>query len=42
MDKCRLVNLDKDIILPEQDAKDMTAEERDNRRGYGVPQVDGD
>ncbi|MFH7030037.1 MAG: magnesium chelatase subunit H [Heteroscytonema crispum UTEX LB 1556] len=30
MDKCRLVNLDKDINLPETDAKDMTAEERDN------------
>ncbi|OLP17368.1 magnesium chelatase subunit H [Leptolyngbya sp. 'hensonii'] len=29
MDKCRLVNLDKDIALPEQDAKDMSAEERD-------------
>ncbi|NMG18915.1 magnesium chelatase subunit H [Brasilonema bromeliae] len=30
MDKCRMVNLDKDIALPEQDAKDITAEERDN------------
>ncbi|WP_009632296.1 magnesium chelatase subunit H [Synechocystis sp. PCC 7509] len=30
MDKCRLVNLDKDIALPETDAKDMSAEERDN------------
>ncbi|MBW4687971.1 MAG: magnesium chelatase subunit H [Komarekiella atlantica HA4396-MV6] len=30
MDKCRIVNLDKDINLPETDAKDMTAEERDN------------
>ncbi|MEB3177673.1 MAG: magnesium chelatase subunit H [Nostocaceae cyanobacterium] len=30
MDKCRMVNLDKDIDLPEMDAKDMTAEERDN------------
>jgi magnesium chelatase subunit H len=30
MDKCRMVNLDKDINLPEIDAKDMTAEERDN------------
>ena len=29
MDKCRLVNLDKDIDLPETDAKEMTAEERD-------------
>ncbi|BAY18773.1 magnesium chelatase [Anabaenopsis circularis NIES-21] len=30
MDKCRIVNLDKDINLPEIDAKDMTPEERDN------------
>ncbi|WP_427160093.1 magnesium chelatase subunit H [Aliinostoc sp. HNIBRCY26] len=30
MDKCRMVNLDKDIDLPEIDAKDMTPEERDN------------
>ncbi|QSJ14372.1 magnesium chelatase subunit H [Nostoc sp. UHCC 0702] len=30
MDKCRMVNLDKDIALPETDAKDMTADERDN------------
>jgi len=30
MDKCRMVNLDRDIDLPETDAKDMTAEERDN------------
>jgi magnesium chelatase subunit H len=30
MDKCRMVNLDKDIDLPETDAKDMSAEERDN------------
>jgi magnesium chelatase subunit H len=29
MDKCRMVNLDKDIHLPDQDAKDMSAEERD-------------
>lgn len=29
MDKARLVNLDQDIDLPEQDAKDMTQEERD-------------
>ncbi len=29
MDKCRIVNLDKDINLPETDAKDMDAEERD-------------
>ncbi|MBD2498565.1 magnesium chelatase subunit H [Nostoc sp. FACHB-280] len=30
MDKCRMVNLDKDIDLPEIDAKDMSPEERDN------------
>lgn len=30
MDKCRMVNLDRDIDLPEQDAKDLSAEERDN------------
>ncbi|TBR60552.1 magnesium chelatase subunit H [Westiellopsis prolifica IICB1] len=30
MDKCRMVNLDKDINLPETDAKDMSAEDRDN------------
>ncbi|NER25186.1 MAG: magnesium chelatase subunit H [Symploca sp. SIO1C2] len=30
MDKCRLVNLEQDIDLPEKDAKDMTSEERDN------------
>jgi magnesium chelatase subunit H len=29
MDKCRLVNLDRDIALPEQDAQAMTAAERD-------------
>ncbi|MBR8829503.1 MAG: magnesium chelatase subunit H [Gomphosphaeria aponina SAG 52.96 = DSM 107014] len=29
MDKCRLVNLDKDINLPDTDAKDMTSDERD-------------
>jgi len=29
MDKCRMVNLDKDIVLPEQDAKDLSPEERD-------------
>ena len=36
-DKCRLVNLDNDIALPEKDAKDMTAEERDTLVGlvYG-------
>jgi magnesium chelatase subunit H len=30
MDKSRIVNLDKDIALPEKDASAMTAEERDN------------
>ncbi|MEE3719019.1 magnesium chelatase subunit H [Tumidithrix elongata RA019] len=30
MDKVRLVNLDKDVNLPDRDAKDMTLEERDN------------
>lgn len=30
MDKCRLVNLTEDVVLPEKDAKDLTAEERDN------------
>jgi magnesium chelatase subunit H len=30
VDKCRLVNLDKDIALPEQDAQDLTQPERDN------------
>ena len=30
VDKARLVNLDKDIDLPDTDAKDMSAEERDN------------
>jgi magnesium chelatase subunit H len=29
MDKCRIVNLDKDIALPETDAKEMTQEQRD-------------
>ncbi|MBD1931553.1 MULTISPECIES: magnesium chelatase subunit H [Cyanophyceae] len=33
VDKCRLVNLDKDISLPEKDAKEMTAEERDTLIG---------
>ncbi|MBD2003046.1 MULTISPECIES: magnesium chelatase subunit H [Cyanophyceae] len=33
VDKCRLVNLDKDISLPEKDANDMTAEERDTLIG---------
>ncbi|NEP76843.1 MAG: magnesium chelatase subunit H [Okeania sp. SIO3B3] len=30
MDKCRIVNLDQDITLPEKDAQELTAEERDN------------
>ncbi|ODG99923.1 magnesium chelatase [Nostoc sp. KVJ20] len=30
MDKCRIVNLDKDIDLPETDARDMSTDERDN------------
>jgi magnesium chelatase subunit H len=30
MDKVRLVNLEKDVNLPSQDAKEMTLEERDN------------
>ncbi|WP_254568573.1 magnesium chelatase subunit H [Oscillatoria sp. HE19RPO] len=30
MDKCRLVNLDQDINLPDKDAIDLTPEERDN------------
>jgi magnesium chelatase subunit H len=30
MDKVRLVNLDKDVQLPDQDAKEMSLEERDN------------
>ncbi|MEH1835890.1 MAG: magnesium chelatase subunit H [Nostoc sp.] len=30
MDKCRIVNLDKDINLPETDAKQMSGDERDN------------
>ncbi|MUL35973.1 magnesium chelatase subunit H [Gloeocapsopsis dulcis] len=29
VDKCRIVNLDKDIALPETDARDISAEERD-------------
>jgi magnesium chelatase subunit H len=33
MDKCRLVNLDKDIALPEKDASELTAEERDTLVG---------
>ncbi|MEH2240478.1 magnesium chelatase subunit H [Nostoc sp.] len=30
MDKCRIVNLDKDINLPETDAREMSADDRDN------------
>ncbi|MEM1369765.1 MAG: magnesium chelatase subunit H, partial [Cyanobacteria bacterium P01_H01_bin.15] len=30
VDQCRIVNLDKDIELPEVDAKNLTANERDN------------
>jgi magnesium chelatase subunit H len=30
MDKCRLVNLDQDINLPDKDAIELTPEERDN------------
>lgn len=33
MDKCRLVNLDKDITLPEKDASELTPEERDTLVG---------
>jgi len=33
MDKCRLVNLDKDIALPEKDASELTSEERDTLVG---------
>ncbi|MFW5779220.1 MAG: magnesium chelatase subunit H [Coleofasciculus sp.] len=33
MDKCRLVNLDKDITLPEKDASELTSEERDTLVG---------
>ncbi len=33
LDKCRLVNLDRDIALPEQGAEAMTAAERDNTVG---------
>jgi len=29
MDQCRVVNLDKDVALPDKDARDLTAEERD-------------
>lgn len=34
MDKCRLVNLDKDIALPEKDASELTGEERDTLVGF--------
>lgn len=30
MDKCRMVNLDKDIALPDKDAAEMNPQERDN------------
>ncbi|MEQ8540736.1 MAG: magnesium chelatase subunit H [Coleofasciculus sp. D1-CHI-01] len=33
MDKCRLVNLDHDIALPEKDASELTPEERDTLVG---------
>ncbi|MCH9056246.1 magnesium chelatase subunit H [Parathermosynechococcus lividus] len=33
MDKCRLVNLDQDVALPDQDAANLTAEERDTLVG---------
>ena len=33
MDKCRLVNLDRDLELPEKQAEEMTAEERDTLVG---------
>ncbi len=33
MDQCRIVNLDKDITLPEVDARELTQEERDNLIG---------
>jgi magnesium chelatase subunit H len=39
VDKCRLVNLDKDIDLPEIDAKDMTAEQRDTLVGLVYKQL---
>ncbi|WP_338038455.1 magnesium chelatase subunit H [Neosynechococcus sphagnicola] len=37
MDKCRMVNLDQDIHLPDRDGKEMTSEERDTVVGqvYG-------
>jgi magnesium chelatase subunit H len=33
VEKCRIVNLDKDIVLPETDASDLSAEERDTLVG---------
>jgi magnesium chelatase subunit H len=39
MDKCRLVNLDKDIALPETNAKDMTQDERDRIVGMVYKQL---
>jgi magnesium chelatase subunit H len=33
VEQCRLVNLDKDIALPENDAKDLTADDRDGLVG---------
>ncbi|MBF2080363.1 MAG: magnesium chelatase subunit H [Synechococcales cyanobacterium T60_A2020_003] len=33
VDKCRLVNLDKDIVLPDVDASELTADERDGLIG---------
>ena len=30
MDKCRIVNLDQDVHLPDSDAQDLTAEQRDH------------
>ncbi len=39
VDKARLVNLDKDIPLPDKDAKDMSAEERDTTVGLVYKQL---
>ncbi len=39
VDKARLVNLDKDIPLPDKDAKDMSAEERDTIVGLVYKQL---
>jgi magnesium chelatase subunit H len=39
VDKARLVNLDKDISLPDRDAKDMSAEERDTIVGLVYKQL---